>query len=132
MKRSILMNPKEKRSPTLVAGDAESLLTRPWRKRLIRLFKSVVPTHTPLDRQIWLDSIRKINDFTNKLDDPGFDRSHVDYIVISESVVDLYDIITFFSGLRDRLPDHEKIIYTNYNYFCDTDFQIRQTCPAFG
>ena len=124
MKRSILMNPKEKRPPTLVAGDAESLFTRPWRKRLIRLFKSVVPAHTPPDRQIWLDTIRKINDFTNKLDDPDFDLSHVDYIVIAESISDIYDIIKFFSCLRDRLPDHARIIYTSYNFFWSPIFKL--------
>lgn len=88
------------------------------------LFKSVVPAHTRADRQIWLDTIGKINDFIDKLNDPDFDLSHVDYIMISEPISDLHDIIAFFSGLRDRLPDHAKIIYTSYDYFCTPIFKL--------
>jgi hypothetical protein len=124
MERSIHANPKDGHAPMRVEKGMEGRLTTAWRRRIEKLLGALVPPHLPETNQLWLDSVEKINEFTDNLKDPQFDLSTIDYVVIPESVSDLYDIITVFSALHEQLPDHARIIYSSYNPLWAPAFRI--------
>jgi hypothetical protein len=124
MERSIHANPKDGRAPMRVEKGTEGRLTAAWRRRVDSLLRALVPSQLPETDQIWLDSVDKIDEFTANLKNPAFDFSTISYVVISESVSDLYDIIAIFSALHERLPDHARIVYSSYNPLWAPAFRV--------
>ena len=114
--RSILENPKQNKNVTVNLNVKEGLVTKFWRTRITKLFKSLIPSHIDKNKQIWLDSVEKLDSFIQNLKNPGFDLSNIEYVCIPFSISDIYDVIDFLKDLRNKLPDHVKLIYSNYNW----------------
>lgn len=124
MKRSILENPKQGKQASTKIGLEDGLITQSWRSRLGKFYRTQIPSHIPLENQIWLTSPQEIVDFNNRLNDRSEDFSHIEYVCILESLADVYDIIDFFSKLRSRTQAFTKVIYCNYNWLWSPMFAI--------
>lgn len=115
-KRSILENPKVNHYVIDENSKEKSLLRPFWRKRIKKLYESLIPSHIGKDKQIWLNSLEEIEEFIIEIKKTETDLSHVEYVFIPVTISKIYDIIDFFSILKKKLPDSAKIIYSNYNW----------------
>ncbi|MDX2213444.1 MAG: glycosyltransferase family 2 protein [Oculatellaceae cyanobacterium bins.114] len=115
MMRSILENPKLNRKTSLEGTIKDGVITPQWRRRLTKFYRSIIPSHVTSEQQIWLYTTQDILDFSERLKDLDYDLSTIDYVLIVDPVTDIYDIIEFFSQLRNKLPDHAKVVYSNFN-----------------
>ena len=122
--RSILDDPREGKPKSLVSDSDEALFTRPWRNRLVGLLRMLIPVHIDESRQIWVDSAESLEAFIDKLDCADCDFSGIEYVVIVDSITDIYDIVDFFSKLRFRLPDRARVIFTGYNFLWAPLFKL--------
>ncbi len=116
MKRSILLNPKLNRKASLQLGVKEGFITPYWRKRIIQFYRSIIPSHIKREAQIWLTRPEEIVEFAEKIKNPNYDLSLIEYVCIVDTIADVYDIIDFFGNLRNKLNEHAKIIYSNFNW----------------
>ncbi len=124
MKRSILENPKTDKSPSINLGKKDGIITPYWRKRLLKLFRSFIPSHIRKEEQIWLTTPEEIVAFSQRIKNCNEDFSSIQYICITETIADIYDIIDFFNLLREKTNPFVKIIYLNYNWLWSPLFGI--------
>jgi hypothetical protein len=124
MKRSILKNPKQEKQVSTKLGVKEGWVTQRWKKRLVKFYRTQIPSKVPIENQIWLTNPQEIVDFYERLKDPIEDFSNLEYICLLESLADVYDIIDFFSKLREKTNLFAKIIYCNYNWLWSPMFAI--------
>ena len=124
MKWSILDNPKNSKKPTIQLGAKESFFTSYWRKRIINFYRSIIPSHIEKNKQIWLNTPKEVSKLIEKIKSPNNSLSTIEYICIVDNLADIYDIIDFFSRLRAKLPNHAKILYSNYNWVWSPIFKI--------
>lgn len=124
MKRSILENPKLARNPSLTGEREVGVFTACWKKRLDKIFRSLMPNHLSDKNFLWLDSAAGINDFVKNLNREQFDLQEIEYLIISEPIHDLYDIIEFFSLLRSKMPEHGRVLFTSYSFFWSPVFRL--------
>ena len=76
MNRSILENPKQEKQASTNLGLEDGLITQIWRTRLRKFYRTQIPSHIPLENQIWLTNPREIVDFNNRLNDGSEDLSN--------------------------------------------------------
>ena len=124
MKWSILENPKNSKKASLQLGTHERFFTPYCRKRITNFYHSIIPAHIEKDKQIWLDTPEKITKFIKELESTNTDLSMIEYVCIIDNITDIYDIIDFYSRLKNKLPDHAKILYSNFNWIWSPIFRI--------
>jgi hypothetical protein len=124
MARSILENPKDNQEASLQLRAKDGNITHLWRERIINFYRSMIPSHINEDGQLWLKTPQDIADFTEKLNDPDYDLSMIEYVCIVETIADIYDIIDFFSRLKKKLPDNARVLYSNFNWAWAPLFRI--------
>ncbi|MFC1849897.1 glycosyltransferase family 2 protein [candidate division CSSED10-310 bacterium] len=124
MDRSIFRNPKSGSKSALKLGAKEGLITNVWRLRVIYFFKSIIPSHVVNDHQLWLTKPEDIVEFTEKLKDPQYDLSMIEYVCIVETIADIYDLMNFFSTLGKRLPVYARVLFYNFNWLWAPLFRI--------
>jgi hypothetical protein len=124
MIRSISENPKESHESMLARDLPNGLLTLIWKRKLERFLKILVPDHISPDDQIWLSSSQELATFLEQLRNKTIDLGRKKYVVISEPIHDLYDLIDFFSRLHDQMPKDGTVIFTAYNFFWAPIFRV--------
>lgn len=124
MNRSILDNPKKNQKITVGLGERDGFITPFWRKRIINFYRSIIPSHIKGAKQIWLNTPEDILNFLENLKDPKSDLSQIEYVCITGTISDIYDTVDFFSSLKKKLPDHAKVIYSNYNWRWEYIFKL--------
>ncbi len=124
MSRSILSNPKLSKHASIQLGSQEGLITPSWRKRISKFYKSIIPSHIDMSKQLWLITPQDIVEFSEKLKDDNHDLSSIEYVCIVETIADIYDIIDFFSRLNKKLSDNAKVLCTNFNWIWAPLFRI--------
>lgn len=116
MGRSILNNPKSQQPASLKLTTKKGFITPYWQRRLSKFYRSIIPSHIPLEAQIWLTTPEEIVEFSERLNNPNIELNQIEYIVIFDTISDFYDIIDFFTRLRKKTKDSIKVIYFNYNW----------------
>ncbi len=124
MAQDVLVNPKDGHAASARRGVPEGRLTARWRARLRRFMQRIVPPGLPHERQVWLDSPEAIDRFYQDLDDPAKDFGDVEYVCVTEAMVDVYDVIEFFARMRRRLPPRARVAYSNFNWLLMPLFRI--------
>ena len=124
MERSISVNPKLNRTASVLLETKEGLITKFWRARISEFYKSLIPSTITESQQIWLRSSSDIVEFEKKIRKEDYDLSNIKFVCIIESIADLYDIIDFFSILRNKLPSDAKILCTNFNWLLAPIFRL--------
>ncbi|GMT41756.1 MAG: glycosyl transferase [bacterium] len=122
--RSIFSNPKTGFGLIRNLKTNNALLTGMWRNRLIRYYKNIIPSNVDRAKQIWLTTSEEINSFYKGQKEGTHDLSEIEYVCISEAISDVYDIIDHFSLLRAELPDHARLIFTNFNWLWSPLFYL--------
>ncbi|MBD3308946.1 glycosyltransferase [candidate division KSB3 bacterium] len=115
-KRSVFENPKSQQKISLQIGEKEGRFTTLWRRRVRRFYASIIPSHISESQQLWLITPQEVVNFVERLRQPEYDVSSIEYVCILETIADIYDIMEFFSLLRKKLADHARIIYFNHNW----------------
>ncbi|GEM_PF-3384436 len=124
MARSILDNPKSSRKLVVDRNEKDGFITKYWQRKVKKSYESIIPSGTPSERQIWLNSSEDILGFLDKLESPDTDFSSIEYVCIPGTISDIYDIVDFLSNLKNKLPDHAKLIYSNYNWKLEYLFKL--------
>ncbi|MCP4652144.1 MAG: glycosyltransferase family 2 protein [Candidatus Omnitrophica bacterium] len=115
-KRSILENPKSDQRVLLDPDIKDGLLSKGWRSRVVDFYKSIIPSHSKPQNQLWLKTPQDVAGFCEKLNSDDCDLSSLNYICICDTIADIYDIVDFLNKLHIKLPNRAKIIYLNYNW----------------
>lgn len=124
MEQSIFRNPKIDNIIFTLFGEKDGFFTDSWRKRCIEFYETAIPSHISKDNQLFLTTPNDFMSFIKKTKYSDDDISHIEYLCIVEPIADLYDIIEFFTLLLDKLPDHAKVLYTNFNWQWSPLFRI--------
>ena len=124
MERSILDNPKSSRKLVVDRNEKDGFITKYWQRKVKKSYESIIPSGTPSERQIWLNSSKDILVLIDKLKDSNVDFSNIQYVCLPGTISDIYDMIDFLSDLKKRLPDHAKLIYSNYNWKLEYLFKL--------
>lgn len=114
--RSIFENPKQNDKVYLNLNSQDGFITPFWNKKIERFFNYLIPQSVLSEKKIFLTSSKQLLEFLNKLEDSTYDLSNIEYVCITSTISDIYDIIDFFTKLRAKLPNKAKVIYTNYNW----------------
>ncbi len=115
-KRSIFENPKFGQKASIKAEVADGLFTSRWRQRVKLFYNSLISPSCDISKQVWLVSPKDIVGFDKEIKSSGIDLSSIEYVLICDTISDVYDIIDFLANLRKKLPDHTKLIYYNFNW----------------
>ena len=115
-KRTILENPKQDKKITIELGIKEGFITPFWQRKITKFLSSLIPSRIKPEQQVWLDKPEKLVEFVDNIKNPDYDLSSIEYVCISCTISDVYDIVDFFSTLKLKLPDHAKVFYCNYNW----------------
>ena len=124
MNRSILDNPKQNQKVTIDLNEKDGLITSSWYKRRLKLYRSLIPSHVAQDKQKWLNTTEEILAFLENLKDPSYDISKIEYVCITTTISDVYDTVDFLTNLKNKLPEHAKLIYSNYNWRWEYLFKL--------
>lgn len=116
MKNSIFNNPKIDQNLFTLYKESDGLWTKYWRKRCTSFFESCIPKHVKNENKILLTNPQQFSQFINNIKLAKSDLSQIEYLCIVEPISDLYDIIEFFTLIKNTLPDSTKIMYTHFNW----------------
>ena len=124
MVRSVYDNPKKFHESTLTRDLPNGLLTSIWKRRLEQFLTILIPSYVPTDQQIWLSSSKALATFVEQLRNETINLAKNKYLVISEPIHDLYDLVDFFSRLHDQMPNDGTVVFTSYNFFWTPIFRF--------
>jgi hypothetical protein len=117
-------NPKAGHTLATQFGVPEGRITDAWRCRVERIFSRLVPRCVPTAHQIWLRTPEDIEAFAEALLAGDRDFSAIEYVCITEAVVDIYDLVDFFTRLHRQLPEHTRVLYHNFNWMWGPLFKV--------
>jgi hypothetical protein len=124
---SIADNPKWGAPAVATAKGADGAFTEGWRKRCAAFYRRIIPSHVAESRIVFLTTPADLEDFVRGLRQNSVDVSDVAYVCIVEPIANLYDIVEFLTMLRERLPDHAKILTANFNWLLSPLFRLAST-----
>lgn len=122
--RSVFINPKQAKNLVVERSEKDGFITKHWQTKVSKFYQSLIPSHISNSNKIWLNNSEDLNTFIDDLRNPDSDLSKIEYVCITGTIADIYDVIEFFSLLRKKLPDHARVIYSNYNLKWEFIFKL--------